>query len=591
MTSRVVRWALAAALVAAVAGPALAQKPDLVPSTSFAFLSIHVAEVWDTPSMKPVREALLKGDHPLVPPIVGTLGVPPETIEHLTAFWPNVPLGPGENRPFVVLTTRKPFNEAKLLKTLGAATSADMLRPRGQQDFRGEAISPLPPTTVEPKKDAPEPVAQRRVAPAEKAEPAGEMPELYFLPNSPFEALFLIDERTILFLPTNSFFARGDVRSGVYSLLGQLLRKKADGPLAEALKLSEKHAVVAGVRVSMLLPVIERELLTRELTPFKSLFRAKTMLVTLDVGAAAKVGIKLHYADEAHARRAEPVFKTLLQTASEYLAGSRKDLALHTDLATVIEPLLELAIQSLDKAEVKADGTTVVAQVEAEIGPTIAKAIAAAPAAMLATADRVNALNNLKQIGLAIHSYHDTNGHLPNDILDPATGKAILSWRVAILPEIEQGKLYCQIDLKLPWDNPANKKFLDKMPDVYRVYGRETKDKGTTYLQMPSAEKALDGGSPFKVNGRKIGMTSITDGTSNTLMVVEAADAVSWMKPDDVVFDPKNLPKLGAPGRDKFFALFGDGSVREFRRSKLTDDTLRGLLTINGGEVLNLDEK
>jgi len=606
MTSPFVRWALATALVTGIAGPVAAQKPDIVPSTSFAFLSINVAELWDAPSLKPVREMLTQKEQPFLELIVSTLGVSPNEIERITAFWPNVP-EPRGNKPFVVLTTREPFNEAKLLKTLKATSSPEALHREAHEGFRlapptqpvplpkdGALPKLAPPPSVpklESKKDFEEPIVKRQPIPANKNEPSGEGPDLYYLPCTLFEAMYFIDERTILFIPAYSPFDGGAIRSDVYSLLGQLLRKKADGPLAEALKQSEKHSVVLGVRPSAMQSIIEKEGVPQELTPFKSLFRAKRVVITLDIVATAKVGVQLLFADETQARRAEPVFKTLLQTASEYLVEFRKDLAKQTDLVTVFEPLLELALKSLDKADVKADGSTVVAQAEAEIGPTITKAMAGAPAAIQASSERIQTLNNLKQIGLAIHNYHDTFGHMPTDIVDPVTGKVILSWRVAMLPFIEQENLYKQINLNLPWDNPANKKFLETMPSAYRVLGRETKDKGLTYFQMPSAEKVLEGGSPMKVKGQKLRLTSITDGLSNTLMVVEAADAVLWMKPDDVSFDPKNLPKLGAPGRDKFYAGFGDGAVREFRRSKLSDDTLRGLLTINGGEVLVLDEK
>lgn len=108
-----------------------------------------------------------------------------------------------------------------------------------------------------------------------------------------------------------------------------------------------------------------------------------------------------------------------------------------------------------------------------------------------------------------------------------------------------------------------------------------------TYLQMPSTDKPLEGGSPIKVRGQKARIISMTDGTSNTLMVVEATDPVAWMKPDDVQFDPKALPKLGDPTRGQFVAMFGDGSVREFHRKKLNDEVLRALLTANGGEVVS----
>ena len=82
----------------------------------------------------------------------------------------------------------------------------------------------------------------------------------------------------------------------------------------------------------------------------------------------------------------------------------------------------------------------------------------------------------------------------------------------------------------------------------------------------------------------------MTDGLSNTLMIVEAGEAVPWYKPDVLAYDGKlPLPQLGAKDADRFLAVMGDGSVREFRPSKLGEKSLRALITINGGEVVEID--
>jgi hypothetical protein len=85
-------------------------------------------------------------------------------------------------------------------------------------------------------------------------------------------------------------------------------------------------------------------------------------------------------------------------------------------------------------------------------------------------------------------------------------------------------------------------------------------------------------------------MASIVDGTSNTIMVAESAEAVHRAKPDDIKFDPQRAPKLGDPGRKWFYALYGDGSVRTLRRDKLTDEQIRALMTVNGGEVVSIPD-
>src|SRR4051794_27214810 len=68
-------------------------------------------------------------------------------------------------------------------------------------------------------------------------------------------------------------------------------------------------------------------------------------------------------------------------------------------------------------------------------------------------AARQASVNNLKQIGLAFHNSHDTMGYFPGGVYDASGKKVGLSWRVAILPFIEQGPLYMQFKLDEPWDS------------------------------------------------------------------------------------------------------------------------------------------
>ena len=80
--------------------------------------------------------------------------------------------------------------------------------------------------------------------------------------------------------------------------------------------------------------------------------------------------------------------------------------------------------------------------------------------------DLLISTNNLKQIALAFHSYHDATNGLPGNITDK-DGKPLLSWRVAILPYVEESELYRQFKLEEPWDSANNKKLIEKMPGLY----------------------------------------------------------------------------------------------------------------------------
>jgi len=211
-------------------------------------------------------------------------------------------------------------------------------------------------------------------------------------------------------------------------------------------------------------------------------------------------------------------------------------------------------------------------------------------------AQRAQSTNNLKQIMFAMHNFHDNNKSLPNHaIRHPQTGQELLSWRVALLPHLEQNALYQQIRLNERWDSPHNRQFWNRMPNVYKHPGRFDQDR--TYYQVfhgpasafPKTNRA-PGGNPLTGDMR---MTSITDGTSNTIFVVEASTSVNWMAPDDIPFVMGDIGLRNRVGNHwtnlTFLAAMGDGTVRPMRRT-MTQQNLQGLITRAGNEVVNPDE-
>ncbi len=198
-------------------------------------------------------------------------------------------------------------------------------------------------------------------------------------------------------------------------------------------------------------------------------------------------------------------------------------------------------------------------------------------------ARRAQSTNNLKQIMLADFNQESAQGKFPGNICD-AEGKPLLSWRVAILPYVEQQALYNEFHLDEPWDSPHNKPLLDRMPQVYRSPKALPKDNTTFY-------QAFVGEGAFYDSATKApSVADVTDGTSNTIAVVEAAKSVPWSKPEDVPFDrEKDVPKLGGLNwAGGFNAAFADGSVR-FLKFSINQDVLKALITRSGGEVISAD--
>ena len=201
-----------------------------------------------------------------------------------------------------------------------------------------------------------------------------------------------------------------------------------------------------------------------------------------------------------------------------------------------------------------------------------------------AAARRMTSSNNLKQIGLAMHNYHDAYRRLPPAAITDSEGKPLLSWRVAILPFVGASALYERFKLDEPWDSPHNIALLDVMPPVYQNPGLPLTPGNTVYHAMIGEGLAIapTGESRF---------LDFTDGLSNTLLVAEgnAASQVPWTAPDPIEI-PEDDPMRPFRGSRTggFNALIADGSVRFI--SDLVDlEVFRSLLTRAGGEAIRLD--
>jgi len=218
--------------------------------------------------------------------------------------------------------------------------------------------------------------------------------------------------------------------------------------------------------------------------------------------------------------------------------------------------------------------------------PEVEKLVAAAESALQKAqggARRTQSMNNVKQIALAMCNYCSTfNNHFPAAASSSPDGKPLLSWRVYILPFIEEDALYKQFHLNEPWDSPHNKTLIDKMPRIYAA-PKSKAEKGKTNYLVPVGNGAL-----YTTSGDEPKIQDIKDGTSQTIMIAEVDDqhAVTWTKPHDFAFDPKDPRKgIGNLYEGGFNAAYCDGSVR-FLSDGIPVKTLSALFTRAGGEVI-----
>ncbi len=214
-------------------------------------------------------------------------------------------------------------------------------------------------------------------------------------------------------------------------------------------------------------------------------------------------------------------------------------------------------------------------------------------------APRASSMNNLKQIGSALHNFHATHDAFPAACSIDAEGHPSLSWRVYLLPYLEQEVLFNKFRLDEPWDSPHNIRLLPEMPAVYRSPLSNRSDE-TVYVAIPIDDGAIrrpkiptEGVEP----PLGVSLREVVDGTSNTVMLVEVddSDAVPWTKPVD--YPAAKLASLGnAPQRaahsstentrsresrvDCVLALLADGTV-----IAPVEGIPRSLVTKSGGET------
>jgi hypothetical protein len=194
-------------------------------------------------------------------------------------------------------------------------------------------------------------------------------------------------------------------------------------------------------------------------------------------------------------------------------------------------------------------------------------------------ARRMSSSNNLKQLGLALHNYHDAFQKMPPRAICDEDGTQLLSWRVAILPFIEQAELYNQFHLDEPWDSDHNRQLIEKMPPIYASPRVQNEAWHSNYVMpygegLPGSEKTLR-------------FANISDGTSNTIALVEVDSeyAVPWTAPED--FDVEETPLTDAfpmNGQGSNVVLY-DGSVH-FLSQFIDANVLQALLTHSGGETV-----
>jgi hypothetical protein len=201
--------------------------------------------------------------------------------------------------------------------------------------------------------------------------------------------------------------------------------------------------------------------------------------------------------------------------------------------------------------------------------------------------NRMACRNNLHVIGLALHNYNDEYACFPPAYIADDDGRPMHSWRVLILPYLEQKELFDRYHFDEPWNGPNNSKLTHEVPSVYQcpsdVEEREESQPWSSYVALVGPHTCWPGSEPVRIS-------DITDGTSNTLQVVEVHDSgIHWMDPRDlhVTQMPQIIKAPGVPFSSAHVGgahgLLADGSVR-FLSENTPAETLHRLIERDDGE-------
>ena len=308
-----------------------------------------------------------------------------------------------------------------------------------------------------------------------------------------------------------------------------------------------------------------------------------------------------------------------------------------------VQLLHDAADKALSNVKVDRQGTLITANATVDLKGRVGALSALVPsvASMRANGRRAQSANNIRQIMIAMHNYADTyGGRFPPAVIYGKDGKGKVphSWRVELLPYLEQEALYRAYQFDEPWDSEANKKVLAQMPAVFRDPSADPKSTSSAYYVMvgkaKEVKKGEEGGGAAAPPGGGLGaaggaappagappagapgatpladappgggvvvdtslptafskkdgirFAEMLDGTSNTIAVVEATRDIPWTKPEDIPYDPKGkAPKLGGFYDDGFHVGICDGSVR-FLPGNIKADSLRAYLSPAGGEPI-----
>jgi hypothetical protein len=283
------------------------------------------------------------------------------------------------------------------------------------------------------------------------------------------------------------------------------------------------------------------------------------------------------------------VAATLQQAAVQGLDLAKQ--LLMANVASAPRQVMDQVEQTLAMFKPSVDGMAVKLTVGEDADELIRlRGLLAAPmAAAKEAAERAQRISLFKQLALALANYESVNNALVGPASYDQAGRPLLSWRVHLLPYLDQQALYAEFHLDEPWDSPHNRQLIERMPACYADPSSavlQAVGAGRTTFVTPVAVETLFPPRAALPQGEPVTLRDVKDGTSKTIAFVEVVPerAVVWTKPDDwEVQLSQPLQGVQRADRSGFTVAFCDGSVR-YLTNDITPQQFAAMLTRAGGE-------
>jgi len=404
---------------------------DRVPADAALFAHLRAEGLWEHVIIADIRKNYAKELDKALQSLEKETGLRPEHIASATFYYPKFPQGPGDETLFVLqVVTKKPYDKATLLSGL---------RPKGETP-KGDVV---------------------------KLE--GKM-----VLHLTSETQFTVTHETLL-----DEFAKG-------------ASKVTQGTMADAIRQAKagNNTLVAGLDPGQL-PAEIFDNAPPELQPFLPLLKTRAIVLAVNLDKELSAEVRFISEREDQAIETERSFNLLMKLADDGITTILKDEKVPEEVKPLLPVLKDLqkVVQGI-KAQRQGKVTTAKASIKAD--PLLARPLAGLFLKPMTASARSVSSNNLKQIGLALHNYHDTYGTLPPAAIVDKKGKPLLSWRVAILPYIEQDNLYKQFKLDEPWDSKHNLALSRMIVKTYTLpYGEQKPGSRTTAASWEAGPRSI----------------------------------------------------------------------------------------------------